>query len=703
MNRKSMKWLGSMLLTFSLMAGAGKSYGQARRGVDAPLIATMARPSGDSIMLRWAPVNAVLWRAANANGYIIKRYTVARNKQLLKQPEIVTLTGRPLKPLPLAAWEPIVQRYEKPGSIAAQALYGEKFEVTATDKKKGKADPMTIYHQSEEQETRFSFGLYAAEQSYEVAKAMGLGFVDRNVKPDEKYLYRIFLAVTPAGLPSDTGYIYTGLDEYQPLPKPAELKAGPLDKAALISWNKINFERFYNAWILERSDDNGKTFTSVSKEPLINTQDNPKDQVNYFYRLDTALHIDQVYAYRVRGISAFGEIGPVSDTVQVTIHDLLTVHPTIVDVEDQQGVVYIRWRMPQSKAKIVRYDIERSAAVNKKYTVLNKVPLLEKDSIFADQQPMNVNYYRIKATTKDGQHVYSFPHFIQQEDSIPPVAPVALAGTINKAGVVSLSWEPNKEKDLYGYRVFRANAPQEEFVQVTRNPADSAFFSDTISINTLTKNVYYKVVALDKHYNPSPFSEMLTLKRPDIIPPVPPLFVSSNASAEGIALTWILSTSADVECHQLMRRKDSVWESVLYLPKGDTTVNYTDTSSVAGVKYTYQLIAIDDSGLQGASKLLNAARIDMGNVAAKDALKVSVDRENKLVKLSWQALKGVNKVWIYKATADGTFRLIKTVEGTETTTTDAELLLNTIYKYKLRMMDTVNGRSGFTSEVIVNY
>ncbi|MBV7533742.1 hypothetical protein [Chitinophaga sp. sic0106] len=687
-------------ILLATVAGFGLTTRAQQKKGELQKIAVMARPTKDSILLRWAPTASLLWQQANASGYMIARLTVMRDNKMLPQPLVTTVMTGPLKPLPLAAWEQVVKTHEKYGSIVAQALYGEKFEVGATGNGNTIAD---IYHQSQEQESRYGFALFAADQDFTVAKAAGLGWVDHDIKPNEKYLYRVYAAATAPDLKYDTGYAFCGAADAKPLPVPKGLKGNGLENAVMLSWNKSLYEPFYNAWILEKSADNGKTFTSVSKEPLINTQEGLADNISDFYRIDTGLVAGKPYSYRIRGINAFGEIGPASDTIVVTVQQKLNESPVILQTEMVLGKVFIRWQMPAHKADIVRFDLERSTSPQKKYSLLNEKPLTEKDSIVTDEQPLNSNYYRIRATTRDGQVMHSFPHFVQQEDSIPPVPPVGAAGSIDKKGIVSLTWEENKEKDLFGYRVFRANAPEEEFVQVTRKATEVNSFTDTISLHTLTKNVYYKLVALDKHYNPSGFSEMLVLKRPDIIPPVAPFFTKVTSAEGAVQLEWMPSSSEDVACHELWRTKDSTWELVQYYAAGDSTHSYGDTSAITGVKYQYQVTATDDSGLKGISKPANGARIDMGRLQVAKALRIGIDRDNKVVNLEWQRITGVDKVYVYRSAGDGPYQLYQTFSGAENSYKDNNLLINTVYKYKLRMMNTSNGRSGYTDEAIVNY
>ena len=63
--------------------------------------------------------------------------------------------------------------------------------------------------------------------------------------------------------------------------------------------------------------------------------------------------------------------------------------------------------------------------------------------------------------------------------------------------------------DLYGYRVFRANSKHEEFSQITVESVFYSHYTDTISLQTLTKKVYYKILAVDQRQNWSEFSSIL--------------------------------------------------------------------------------------------------------------------------------------------------------------------------------------------------
>ncbi len=114
-----------------------------------PKVELIARPLKDSILVRWAPNNSLLWEDANKYGYMLERITLIRDGQLLSAPERKRLTQTPIMPLPLIVWERAVKS-NKYAAIAAQALYGETFEMA----KKSAADLYSVITKVKERDTR---------------------------------------------------------------------------------------------------------------------------------------------------------------------------------------------------------------------------------------------------------------------------------------------------------------------------------------------------------------------------------------------------------------------------------------------------------------------------------------------------------------------------------------------------------------------
>ncbi|MCX2682217.1 hypothetical protein OOZ15_19925, partial [Galbibacter sp. EGI 63066] len=170
----------------------------------------MSRPQKQGrILLRWAVTTPMAWRKANRYGYQLKRYTVTRDGQTLSAPEEKDLGV--LLPRPLESWADLIERDDN-AAVVAQALYGEQFEVEGQD------ELSAIVNLSEEQQQRFSWALYAADQSFQAALMAGWGYEDTQVKENEKYLYKVTPLVPGDILRVEEGGVFTGLSDYGPLP-----------------------------------------------------------------------------------------------------------------------------------------------------------------------------------------------------------------------------------------------------------------------------------------------------------------------------------------------------------------------------------------------------------------------------------------------------------------------------------------------------
>ena len=187
-------------------------------------VVTIARALPNSIMLRWAPTTPLAWQMANKWGYKVERFTVLRNGEALDNPEYALLTPLPFKPRPLDNWEELVNSNDY-AAVAAQAIYGETFEMDAGD-----PDIMQVYRKTQELELRFSFALFAADVSRAVASASALFYVDRTAKDNEEYLYRVSTHIPAESYRVKVGGVLISLADYAPLPAPLEFHARFGDK-----------------------------------------------------------------------------------------------------------------------------------------------------------------------------------------------------------------------------------------------------------------------------------------------------------------------------------------------------------------------------------------------------------------------------------------------------------------------------------------
>jgi fibronectin type 3 domain-containing protein len=650
-------------------------------------VKVIARAFPDSIVLRWAPTDPISWQLGNQYGYHIVRHTILRDGKVLNQQEKKQLTNTPILPKRLEEWE--VLKGDKNAMVAAQALYGESFEIEGT----GSYNLMQVYQKSREDVLRHSFALSAADFSARVADYAGLRFVDKGVQRNEKYLYRLSVALPPSeNVAINSGSVFVGLEEYKPLPLPLDLHAEFSDRQVMLSWNfDLQSDHYIGFW-LERSTD-GVSFQRLNTNPIVITYPENGQLPESYYRLDSLPANGQTYHYRVRGISPFGEVGPPSAVVTGKGIGKVKNAPFIHRKEALNNEeVLLGWKYPFADSlNIVHYEVQRAIKERGPYQPIAR-NLPSSQQSFTDKRPLLTNYYKVSAFDAAGSAMASMPVLLQLVDSLPPQPPAGLTGKMDTTGLVLIQWEASLDKDVLGYRIYRGNSPEEEFSQVTRSPISSLELIDTLSTRNLNTKVYYKVMAIDLRQNHSVLSELLTIEKPDVSPPVSPVFKTFAATEEGIALTWHNSSSPDVSNHLLYRTPagQNKWVLLAAFSQGEGVEAYIDKATEPGKEYQYTLLAIDHSKLESKPAApVKVVRIDKGVRPAIEHVYGELDKKDKNVVLRWEyPYEGVEKYLVYKAKEGEKLALLASVDAGE----------------KKTFVDTVSSTStGYTYKIVAHY
>lgn len=667
-------------------------------------VAILASPKKDKVLLRWAPNHHIIWKQANTNGYTLERFVLYRDGKQLPQPEY-KLLQEGIKANSESWWENAMQDSLTADydwlCVAAQALYGKEFEMI--DEKQNPM--MQMVYKTREQENRFSFAMFAADQSSRVSKAMGLSYTDTNVKENEMYLYRVY--PTNLTIEVDTGYVYTGVADYEPLQKPLGLHAKVDGKRALIIWNQFLLSPVYNAYMVERSDDGGNSFHLISDSPIVLTYSDDGDIPMDMMKPDSLPELLKEYQYRIYGRTAFGETGPYSDPVKAMGKPQYQIGYEDLDQQiNDNGEVEIRWKLDSVGEQYVKnMQVLRADSATGNFKDVSG-ELNGKTRSFVDMEPLSTNYYKIKATGVNDDNFYSMPLLVQLQDSIPPAPPVNLQGRIDSTGLVYLSWNPGKEKDINGYRVFRSNFMIDEFSQITKVHTRDTFFVDSIDLYNLTPKIYYKVAAVDQRFNQSELSEALQLQKPDTIPPVPPVFSNYEITDEGISVSWVHSFSGDTKYEILLRKEKnkSSSDTLVRFSSTDSISSYLDRSPKKGVAYQYCILAEDAGKNQSlAEKWLQVEIADDGFRSKLQAVQVEAKVNEGHVLLTWKATnKDIAQVNIYRATEGKELKYYRLVQN-KSEFKDVDVKLNTHYQYRLQAVYKDGGKSPFTELLQIHY
>ena len=659
-------------------------------------IQVVGRVFKDRILLRWGTTRPLAWKQLNRYGYTIERYTILRDGKTLPEPEKNILTSNPLLPEPVENWVNDIETNNN-AAIIAQAIFGESFDVS------GKSSIESVVALSEEIEQRHTFALYTADQDFEIAKKAALGYDDRTVKSNEKYVYRIISNV-PFEL-NDIAYggVFIGYQDRQELPKPLDLAVTFNDGTALLSWNYAAHSSTFTSYHIERSLE-GDSFKRVNNSPYTLLNQAADQRSGRIFYVDSITN-NLPYTYRVQGISIFGENSPYSDVVKGKGASVLEYvpHITIKKMIDDTSVD-LTWEFPEEgNSQIKGFNLNRSNGSGETEEVLlQNIPPTSRTVRYGNLKPSN--YFTISAIGKNNAERTSFPILVQPIDSIPPKQPKGLIGKIDSTGVVRLRWEPNTDADIFGYRVFRGNIEKEEFSQLTSNPIATNGYVDSVAIKNLNDKVYYKIVALDYRYNQSIFSEILTIKKPDVIPPTSPVFKKFEVKEGDIILDWAKSSSQDAITTQLYRKESNLPDWLLVYEGENNVERFTDKKGEEGVLYSYTLLAIDDSDLESPPSPSISVTIPKSNKS--NDIKGFYGVANKIeksIQLTWRYRSDdVAEFEIYKAKKEEKLRLLRVVPPDTRLLSDTDLKINTSYIYGIRAVFK-DGRISKVKKITLKY
>ena len=664
-------------------------------------ITVIARSTHSSIKLRWAPTSSLVWELGNRYGYTIERYTILKDSLRVTPAEQNLLVTPVLKPLEKAQWEPLVDQDDY-AAIVAQAIYGETFELTESFDK----DIFQVAKKTQERDQRFSFALFACDQSFNTAKLAGVGYTDDTVVEGEKYLYKVYANIPRSIVETDTAVSYIGLEDKRPLPQIQEFKAEFSDKQVALSWDKTLTDRFYNAFWIEKSVDGGETFQSITNSPIINAYSEDKSHTGTYFKLDTLTQNNREVSYRVRGVNPFGEKGPFSEVVSGKGRPTITAFATITAHQiSKSGAASLQWEYPKNQEKLIQgFRLKVGRTPKGPFKAVTKELISKNERGYTITNPIGTGYYRIALLAEGAELNPSFPYLVQLEDSIPPAIPKNIQASIDPQGKVSLTWDQNEEADFWGYRVFRSNFKSAEFSEVTTDPLPSSTFEESIALDNLTEQVYYQVVAVDTRDNRSEASERVKVVKPDIVPPAAPVFKKVEGLESGVLLRWAPSSSEDVVGHRVYRavRGSSQWALIAVL---DSIPFFLDTAVQANQPHLYTILAVDDAGLESApAKPVRMSRKVSKTSASYEGFSGRSERENNRIVLFWRLTgEAIRQVKVYRAVDGAPISWYRTIENTGQQFVDENVVQNVTYQYQLKLVLDNGLEVGFSERVEVKF
>ena len=693
------------LFLFIFGLNFGYSQRKEQKELPVPHIRLKAGVKKDAIALRWAVDEPFAWQKANKIGFQLKRYTLVRNGKTLSVPEQKDL-GKFL-PKPEKEWRKYVEENDN-AAIVAQSLFGESFEVEMGEKKKEGIEG--IINKSQEIDQRFAFALMAADLDFKVAELAGWAYVDRETKPNEKYLYSVSINTdVSTSLLVEKGSAVAQLSDYQDLPKPLDFIGIFQDKTVLLAWEYLQLRDIYTSYFIEKSE-NGIDFKPLGDLPIMNMNDKDGKPAQGMTYADSLAQNNVQYSYRIRGKTIFGDYGPYSEIVSGAGKKAMEATPMIKNFDViGDDLVKIEWEFPkESENQIVGFELLHSETDGQNtYKVVQKNISRNQRSIVTKNITPS-NYFKIRAIG-DNNRTESFSILVQLYDETPPAVPVGLTGKIDSTGIVRLEWKANTEKDLGGYHVFRGVQKGEEMMRLTPEMITKNTFEDKVALKNLNSKVYYYVVSLDKRKNQSQPSKIIEIEKPDKVRPEAPVFAEYKLEDTGdITLKWYKSHSDDAVLHQLFRKDiDETKAPVrkIYETKNiDALYSYTDKQVENNKRYVYYLQAVDKSNLVSDKSLEITLRSNkIVPAAVITNLAGSANGNKKMIELNWKnKSKNISEIIVYRQKGDEKPTLWETLSGKQEFLEDKIVSSGNVYTYYIKPM-LENNQVAKTEKITINF
>lgn len=658
---------------------------------------------GNAVSLRWAPKNADVFKRSLKSGYVVQRRASGSGAW-----KSISETLRPMNEEYFAVLE---AEFEEAAAVREMFYPSEREDIQDdTDySKHGKLSSIPGETPFED-DMLHVMALFACDLSIDIAKAAAVYFVDQKIDPKAVYEYRVIFADDANKSKVNVDVVEVNMSKLSVLPTTEEFTGAFDERFAHFEWSVAPFIGYYSAYNIERSTD-GKHFVPLRKRPFVQAYTSEALSDIAAFR-DTFPNDETTYYYRLRGYSPFGMYGPYSNVVKGQPKFNFDAMPLDVDtVLLEKNSEEIRWSMDKKyEKKIKGFMISRTPDF-KTFFYENKTLLPpSRRSFKINKQYEKTQYYAVIAYgMKERQEKQSSYKMSFRSDTIPPAVPTGLKGVVDSAGVVTLTWDANKEPDVVGYQVFLSNSGRDDQYF---NAIDTIYpfttFTDTLNLNTLTNTIYYRVNAVDKSFNRSQWSAPIMLSKPDTIAPAPVVFMFLSQPKENVIVEWVNSPSEDVDHMELYRQIDDTGKVVLIntfdLTKKKQPTKYEDTYEFHGEKVKYFMYLYDHVGNVSISKTNTHMAKGERPGCIKD-LKViaTIDDSRKEVELNWDVNSDddIFKFVIYRQKDDGPMLDLALIRPNDLFYIDRRIAIGSTYKYIVRAFSHKRTCKALYSEPVV--
>jgi hypothetical protein len=534
--------------------------------------------------------------------------------------------------------------------------------------------------------------IIAAIQDKTFAKFLGSEFIDYEIKPGVTYYYKAAKVVGNSELTlCQSDPIIAG--KYKPEEAPKEIVVKKSDASVNIKWKDENMRLW--AYNIYRNSADGDQMQKLNATPIIISKvPDKKGEMVYpdFFYTDTKLKNNQYYRYRISGLDYMGNETSLSEAFIVMPQDTTPPLPvSYVRCKVETSNVSIHWENPVKENGI--HNIYRRKAGEQVCTKINATPIAAEDTFYNENIKYKGKYfYYIESCDENLNCSKSNQAMAEIRDFTAPAKPRMLRIKAD-TGRLILTWNPNIETDVIGYRIYRCINEKNENFQVLLNSAPLNAITFTDSLPGKAKNRFiYRIAAVDSSFNVSELSEPAMARMPDVFPPERPFIKNVYADSGNIVVEWIPNIDPDLKGYNLYRVNvdSNVGVRMVNVELiSANTKRFTDKLADVNKKYLYTLQAIDSSGNKSAMSPSFTAKLPKATSGASSKINITFNAKyQKILKsvnvtLSKNIPNDVDGMVVYRRTDTTPFAPASSFLISQDYT-DKAVTKGTVYYYQIR-------------------
>lgn len=602
-----------ILLCLFIAFGGITAYAQK----DTLFLAGSGKLYNDSLVLRWNTLNPTDFIRGFESGYVVELHERgSENSRLIERKEI-----RPAFP---AAG--MVNQNDSSGLEMLGSIYMlRNFKAPSAG---AGIEELKTYQNHK----NMLWGVISmmADIDPKAAEAAGLRYVFRQRRSDAAYAYRVYALSNRYISDTLTGFFYPGSpDLSRNLSETINIIEGEKNIQVSVQGN-----RKYSAYWLEKQVKGSNGFLRVNELPQLLPS-------HEFARLNFSDSVALNYVpgtYRIAASDPFGDLY-FSEVFQAMGRDKT---PPAVDIEFKgkamnDSMIELSWKLLSGNSyDIYRLKLSRSELGEGPYQFVSEFTSPQGSTQNISRDGASGYFYLLEAIDTAG-NATPFITYCLFLDETAPQQPTGLKARVDSNGIVLIEWEAVPDSDLDGYLVFKGNDLKHEFSGVVSRPQKENYFYDTLALNMLNRNLFYRVIAVDYHFNRSKASEVIKVLRPDTIAPVSPQIIHYEVNDSFVLLELQASSSVDVHKTYLYREHQGKAEVIDSIVFKKPVLTYTDKKLKPGSEYGYYMIALDSSGNRSHPGNMIQIRMPQTHVLFEaPQLIVTYDSVRKSAMIQWQ-------------------------------------------------------------------